>query len=61
LCLAKENFAYYKRFKKQKKFLKSKGKEMLCCSLKTLNKLKEVKERERQIKVKHVANKATAI
>ena len=32
---------------------------MVCCSLKTLNKLKEVKEKERQIKTKRVATKAT--
>jgi len=31
---------------------------MLCYSLKTLDKLEEVKEKERQIKEKRVANKA---
>jgi hypothetical protein len=31
---------------------------MVCCSPKTLNKLKEVKERERQIKTKRAAVKA---
>jgi len=32
---------------------------MVCYSLKTLNKLKKVKEKERQIKIKHAAVKAT--
>jgi len=32
---------------------------MVCHSLKTLNKLKEVKEKERQIETKRVAIKAT--
>jgi len=31
---------------------------MVCCSLKTLNKLEEVKEKERQIELEHVAVKA---
>ena len=33
---------------------------MVCCSLKTLNKLKEVKERKRQIETERVAVKAIA-
>jgi hypothetical protein len=33
---------------------------MVCCGLKTLNKLEEVKERERQIETKHAAVKAAA-
>jgi len=33
---------------------------MVCYSLKTLNKLKEVKERERQIETERVVVKATA-
>jgi hypothetical protein len=60
LHLAKENLAYHKRLEKQKKFLKSKGKEMLCRGLKTLDKLKEVEEKERQTDSKHVAAKAAA-
>jgi hypothetical protein len=48
-----------KRLKKQQKFLKSKGKDIVCYSLKTLDKLEEVKEKERQIKTKHAAIKAT--
>jgi hypothetical protein len=49
-----------KRLKRQQEFLKSKGKNIVCCSLKTLNKLKEVKERERQVETKHTAIKAAA-
>ena len=55
-----KNLAYYKRLKKQKEFLKTKSKDIVCYSLKTLNKLKEVKEKERQIKEERVTNKATA-
>ena len=33
---------------------------MLCYSLKTLNKLKEVKEKERQMETEHAAIKAAA-
>jgi len=51
---------YIKHLKKQQEFLKSKGKNMVCYSLKTLNKLKKVKEKERQIKTKHTTVKATA-
>jgi hypothetical protein len=40
--------------KKQERFLKSKGKDIVCCSLKTLNKLEEAKEKERQIESEHV-------
>jgi len=47
-----------KRLKRQQEFLKFKGKDMVCCSLKTLNKLEEVKGKERQIKIKHAAIKA---
>jgi hypothetical protein len=49
-----------KRLKRQQEFLKSKGKDIVCCSLKTFNKLEEVKERERQIEIKHTAVKAVA-
>ena len=47
LLLAKQSLAQAQRLKKQQKFLKSKGKDMVCYSLKTLNKLKEVKGKER--------------
>jgi hypothetical protein len=57
----KENIACLKRLKKQKKFLKSKGKDIVCCSLKMLDKLKEVKEKERQIESKRVATKVVAM
>jgi hypothetical protein len=33
---------------------------MVCCSLKILDKLEKAKEKERQIKAKHVAAKAAA-
>jgi CO dehydrogenase/acetyl-CoA synthase beta subunit len=52
--------ACLKHLKKQKKFLKSKGKNIVYCSLKTLNKLEEAKEKERQIETKHIATKAAA-
>jgi hypothetical protein len=51
-----KNIACLKQLKKQKRFLKSKSKDMLCYSLKTLNKLKKAKEREKQEEEKrHVA------
>jgi CO dehydrogenase/acetyl-CoA synthase beta subunit len=56
-----ENIACLKRLKKQKKFLKSKGKDIVCCSLKTLDKLKEAKEKERQIESERATAKATAM
>ena len=60
MCAVYKNIACLERLKKQKKFLKSKGKDMVCYSLKTLNKLEKAKEKEKQIKEKHAANKATA-
>jgi hypothetical protein len=53
--------AYVKCLRKQKNFLKSKGKDIVRCSLKTLDKLKEAKERERQIETKYATTKATAM
>jgi hypothetical protein len=53
-----KNIACLKRLKKQKKFLKSKGKDIVCYSLKTLDKLEKAKEKERQIETKHVTAKA---
>jgi len=50
-----------KYLKKQKGFLKSKGKDMVRRGLKTLDKLKEVKEKERQVEMEHAAVKASAI
>jgi hypothetical protein len=49
-----------KRFERQQEFLKSKGKDIVCHSLKTLNELEEVEERERQIETERAAVKATA-
>jgi hypothetical protein len=56
-----ENIACFKRLKKQKKFFKSKGKDIVCYGLKTLDKLKKAKEKERQIKTKHVTAKAATM
>jgi len=53
--------SYLKRLERQKKFLKSKGKDMVCCSLKTLNKLEEAEEKERQIEMERAAAKAAVI
>jgi hypothetical protein len=47
-----------KRLEKQQEFLKSKGKDMVCRSLKTLNELEEVKEKERQIETERAAIEA---
>ena len=49
-----------KRLKKQQEFLKSKGKDMVRCGLKTLNELEEVEEREKQIETERAATKAAA-
>jgi hypothetical protein len=48
LRLAQENSARLARLEKQKKFLKSKGKDMLRRGLKTLDELEEAEEKERQ-------------
>jgi hypothetical protein len=56
-----ENMACLKHLKKQKKFLKSKGKDMVRCSLRTLDKLKKAKEKERQIETEHATTKAAAM
>ena len=53
-----KNLAYIQWLKKQEKFLKSKGKDMVCYSLKTLDELEEAKEKERQIEEERAANKA---
>jgi hypothetical protein len=49
-----------KHLERQQEFLKSKGKDIVCCSLKTLNELKKVKEREKQIETEYAAIKAAA-
>jgi hypothetical protein len=56
-----KNIACLKRLKKQKKFFKSKGKDIVCYSLKTLDKLKEAEEKERQIESECATTKAAAI
>jgi hypothetical protein len=48
------------QLKRQERFLKSKGKDIVCRSLKTLNKLKKTEEKERQTETEHVATTATA-
>jgi CO dehydrogenase/acetyl-CoA synthase beta subunit len=58
LRLAKENLACHERLKRQRKFLKSKGKDMVCYSLKTMDKLDEVEEKEKQIESKQAATAA---
>jgi hypothetical protein len=46
--------------KKQERFLKSKGKDIVCHSLKTLDKLEKAKEKERQMESEHATTKAAA-
>jgi hypothetical protein len=57
--MAQENSARLARLKKQKRFLKSKSKDMLRRGLKTLDELEEAKEREKQEEEKHAAKAAT--
>ena len=45
---ALESAAHIRKLEKQEKFLKSKSKDMVCHSLKTLNKLEEAEEKEKQ-------------
>jgi hypothetical protein len=56
-----KNIVCLERLKKQKRFLKSKGKDMLCHGLKTLNKLEEAKEREKQKEEKHATKVAATL
>jgi hypothetical protein len=46
--------------KKQERFLKSKGKDMVCRGLKTLDKLEKAEEKERQMETECAATVATA-
>ena len=55
LLLTKQSLARARCLKKQQKFLKSKGKDIVCRGLKTLDELEEVKERERQIETERAA------
>jgi hypothetical protein len=50
--------ACIKRLKKQQQFLKSKGKDIVCRGLKTIDELDKAKEKEKQIETKHIAAKA---
>jgi hypothetical protein len=50
-----ENIACLKRLEKQKLFLRSKGKDMVCRGLKTINELDEAEEKEKQIESKQAA------
>jgi hypothetical protein len=54
-----KNITCLKRLKKQKKFLKSKGKDMVRYGLKMLDKLEEAEEKERQIELERVVIAAT--
>jgi hypothetical protein len=56
----RKNMSCLKRLEKQKKFLKTKGKDMVRHGLKTLNKLEEAEAKEKQIEDKRAANKAAA-
>jgi hypothetical protein len=56
-----ENMSCLERLEKQKKFLKSKGKDIVRQGLKTLNKLKKVEEKEKQIKEEYTAVEAAAM
>jgi len=58
--LVYENMSCIERLKKQQEFLKSKGRDMVCRGLKTLDELEEVKEKERQIETERAAAKAAA-
>jgi hypothetical protein len=49
-----------KRFKKQQEFLKLRGKDMVCYSLRTLDKLEKAEEKERQIEKERATSKAAA-
>jgi hypothetical protein len=56
-----KNMVCLKRLEKQKRFLKSKGKDMLCYGLRTLDKLEEAKEKEKQVKEKRAAKAAATL
>jgi hypothetical protein len=56
-----KNMVCLERLEKQKRFLTSKGRDMLCYSLKTLDKLEEAKEREKQEEEKRAAKAATTL
>jgi hypothetical protein len=57
---ALESAARIRRLKKQEKFLKSKGKDMVRRGLKTLDELEEVEEKERQMETERATVEAAA-
>jgi hypothetical protein len=58
MCAVCENIAYLERLEKQKLFLKSKGKDMVCCRLRTINKLNKAEEKEKQTELEQAATAA---
>jgi hypothetical protein len=50
--------ARLERLEKQKLFLKSKGKDMVCRGLKTMDELDEAEEKEKQIELEQAATAA---
>jgi Lon protease-like protein len=58
LLLAKQSLSRARRLEKQMKFLKSKGKDMVCCSLTTMDKLDKVEEKEKQMESEQAATAA---
>jgi hypothetical protein len=57
----RENMARLERLEKQKKFLKSKGKDMVRRGLKTLDELEEAEEKERQMESERATAEAAAM
>jgi hypothetical protein len=57
--IALKSTAYIMQLKKQERFLKSKSRDMVCHSLKTINKLNNTKEKEKQIESKQAAAAVT--
>jgi hypothetical protein len=53
-----KNIACLERLEKQKLFLRSKSKDIVCCSLKTIDKLDKAEEKEKQIELKQAATAA---
>ena len=61
ICAIEENIAYVCCLERQQKFLKSKAKDMLCCSLKTIDKLDTAKEKERKEREQVASSKNLAL
>jgi hypothetical protein len=58
LLFAKQSISCARRLEKQMKFLKSKGKDIVRCGLKTMDKLDEAEEKEKQIESEQAATAA---